>query len=52
MFEDGDFDDIEFSYYDLIQNAELDMDDVDRNWCVLDWSFRASLLFFANIKNI
>ena len=31
MFEDGDFDGIEFSDYDLIQNAELDMDDVDRN---------------------
>ena len=32
MFEDGDFDGIEFSDYDLIQNAELDMDDLDRNW--------------------
>ena len=31
MFEDGDFDGIEFSDYDLMQNAELDMDDVDRN---------------------
>lgn len=31
MFEDGDFDGIEFSDYDLIQNAELEMDDVDRN---------------------
>lgn len=31
MFEDGDFDGIEFSDYDLLQNAELDMDDVDRN---------------------
>ena len=31
MFEDGDFDGIEFSDYDLIQNAELDMDDLDRN---------------------
>ena len=31
MFEDGDFDGIEFSDYDLIHNAELDMDDVDRN---------------------
>ena len=31
MFEDGDFDGIEFSDYDLIQNAELDMDDIDRN---------------------
>ena len=31
MFEDGDFDGVEFSDYDLMQNAELDMDDVDRN---------------------
>jgi len=31
MFEDGDFDGIEFSDYDLMQNAELDMDDLDRN---------------------
>ena len=31
MFEDGDFDGIEFSDYDLMHNAELDMDDVDRN---------------------
>ena len=31
MFEDGDFDGIEFSDYDLIQNAELEMDDIDRN---------------------
>ena len=31
MFEDGDFDGMEFSDYDLMQNAELDMDDVDRN---------------------
>ena len=30
MFEDGDFDGIEFSDYDLIQNAELEMDDIDR----------------------
>ena len=30
MFEDGDFDGIEFSVYDLIQNAELEMDDIDR----------------------
>lgn len=32
MFEDGDFDGIEFSDYDLMQNAELEMDDIDRNW--------------------
>lgn len=31
MFEDGDFDGIEFSDYDLMQNAELDMDDADRD---------------------
>ena len=31
MFEDGDFDGMEFSDYDLIQNAELDMDDADRD---------------------
>lgn len=31
MFEDGDFDGVEFSDYDLIQNAELDMDDTDRD---------------------
>ena len=32
MFEDGDFDGIEFSDYDMLQNAELEMDDMDRNW--------------------
>jgi hypothetical protein len=31
IFEDGEFDGIEFSDYDLLQNAELDMDDMDRN---------------------
>ena len=31
MFEDGDFDGVEFSDYDMIQNAELDMDDTDRD---------------------
>ncbi len=31
FFEDGDFDGVEFSDYDLMQNAELEMDDVDRN---------------------
>lgn len=31
MFEDGDFDGIEFSDYDMLQNAELEMDDMDRN---------------------
>lgn len=30
MFEDGDFDGMEFTDYDLIQNAELDIDDIDR----------------------
>ena len=32
MFEDGDFDGMEFSDYDLMHNAELDMDDTDREW--------------------
>ena len=32
MFEDGDFDGMEFSDYDLMQNAELEMDDADRDW--------------------
>jgi len=31
MYEDGDFDGIEFSDYDLMQNSELEMDDLDRN---------------------
>lgn len=31
MFEDGDFDGIEFSDYDLMHNAEIDMDDADRD---------------------
>ena len=31
IFEDGEFDGIEFSDYDLMHNAELEMDDVDRN---------------------
>ena len=31
MFEDGEFDGVEFSDYDLIQNAELEMDDIDHN---------------------
>ena len=31
MFEDGEFDGMEFSDYDLIHNAELEMDDIDRN---------------------
>ena len=31
MFEDGDFDGIEFSDYDLLHNSELEMDDVDRD---------------------
>jgi len=30
MFEDGDFDGLEFSDYDQIHNAELDLDDLDR----------------------
>ena len=31
MFEDGDFDGIEFSDYDLLHNSELEIDDVDRD---------------------
>ena len=31
MFEDGDFDGVEFSDYDLMHNAELDADDVERD---------------------
>ncbi len=31
MFEDGEFDGVEFSDYDIMQNAELEMDDLDRN---------------------
>jgi len=30
MFEDGDFDGMEFSDYDQLQNAELEIDDLDR----------------------
>lgn len=31
MFEDGEFDGMEFSDYDLTHNSEMDMDDVDRD---------------------
>lgn len=31
MFEDGEFDGVEFSDYDLMHNAEIDMDDTDRD---------------------
>ena len=31
MFEDGDFDGVEFSDYDLMHNAELEADDVERD---------------------
>lgn len=31
IFEDGEFDGIEFSDYDLMHNAELEMDDIDHN---------------------
>lgn len=31
LFEDGEFDGIEFSDYDLMHNAEVEMDDIDRN---------------------
>lgn len=47
LFEDGDFDGIEFSDYDLMQNAELDMDDADRDW-LSSWQH----LFAFLLKNI
>lgn len=47
LFEDGDFDGIEFSDYDLMQNAELDMDDADR-----DWRSSWQHLFAFLLKNI
>ena len=31
MFEDGDFDGMEFSDYDVMHNAELEMDDIDHD---------------------
>ena len=31
FYEDGEFDGADFSDYDLLQNAELEMDDTDRN---------------------
>lgn len=31
MFEDGEFDGVEFSDYDVLHNAELDMDDTERD---------------------
>ena len=31
FFEDGEFDGSSFSDYDLMQNAELEMDDLDRS---------------------
>ena len=31
MFEDGEFDGMEFSDYDLLHNAELEMDDTERD---------------------
>ncbi len=31
IFEDGEFDGVEFSDYDLMHNAELEMDDTDRD---------------------
>ena len=46
MFEDGDFDGIEFSDYDLIHNAELEMDDVDRDWGFVVTSWVSGFLFF------
>ena len=31
MFEDGEFDGIEFSDYDVMHNAEIEQDDIDRD---------------------
>ena len=31
MYEDGEFDGIEFNDYDLIHNAEIDMDDINHD---------------------
>ena len=31
MFEDGEFDGMEFSDYDLMHNSELELDDIDRD---------------------
>ena len=31
FLEDGEFDGIEFSDYDLLHNAEVEQDDIDRN---------------------
>ena len=46
MFEDGDFDGVEFSDYDLIHNAELEMDDTDRDWVewTLFWVFALKII--------
>ena len=31
MYEDGEFDGVEFSDYDAMHNAEIEMDDIDRD---------------------
>ena len=31
MYEDGEFDGVDFNDYDLIHNAELDMDDINHD---------------------
>lgn len=31
MYEDGEFDGVEFNDYDLIHNAEIDMDDINHD---------------------
>jgi hypothetical protein len=36
---------VEFSDYDLIQNAELEMDDIDRNWRRLITCQRFAVVF-------
>lgn len=45
MFEDGEFDGVEFSDYDLMHNAEIDMDDTDRDWSLTGSHY---LLMFCN----
>ena len=47
FFEDGEFDGSSFSDYDLMQNAELEMDDLERSW----W-LSLQHLFALCLKNI
>ena len=47
MFEDGEFDGVEFSDYDVLHNAELDMDDTER-----DWWLSIDVFSFSSLKII